>query len=184
LNELKYRYELYFIVIFLKKEFYIFIKYFCIEMKRKSNYRIVSIVLALLLFVSSTGFSMDVHFCKGEIESVSFFGKATPCEMMKEKEPVQELHACCKALQEQNQYLLSFQQKSCCHNESLIVLTNTDIELSNSLAHNINSVQFVLITSTTSLFIFLAENDVEDNFNYPPPKHTKDLNIFYQVFRI
>lgn len=153
-------------------------------MKRKSNYRIISIVLALLLFVSSTGFSMDVHFCKGEIESVSFFGKATPCEMMKEKEPVQELHACCKALQGQNSYSLSIQQKSCCHNESLIVLTNTDLELANSLVHKINSAQFVPVALTTPLFIFLAENDVEDNFNYPPPQYSKDLTIFYQVFRI
>ena len=153
-------------------------------MKRKSNYRITSIVLALLLFVSSTGFSMDVHFCKGEIESVSFFGKATPCDMMVEREPVQELHACCRAFQEQNPYSLSIQEKSCCHNESLTVCTNTDVELSNTLVQNVNTAQFVPVASTQPLFICLVEKEILDNFIYHPPHFIRDLTIFHQVFRI
>ena len=44
----------------------------------------MALFMAFLMFSSSIGFSMDVHFCENQIESVNFFGDAEPCEMMQE----------------------------------------------------------------------------------------------------
>ena len=48
-------------------------------MKIKKSYRMLSCIMALLLLVSSSGWSMDMHFCQGNIKRVNLLGKAKSC---------------------------------------------------------------------------------------------------------
>ena len=48
----------------------------------RSTYRLIALMLAFLMFFSSAGFAMDMHFCQGKLKSVSFFGKAKTCHDM------------------------------------------------------------------------------------------------------
>ena len=41
-----------------------------------NTYRFIAIILAAVLFVTSVGITMDMHYCKGELKSISLFGKA------------------------------------------------------------------------------------------------------------
>ena len=48
----------------------------------KSNhwtYRSFAMILALMIFTSSTGLSIDMHFCQGHLRSLSFIGDAKSC---------------------------------------------------------------------------------------------------------
>lgn len=42
-------------------------------------YRIIACLLAALVFLSSVGISIDRHYCKGELKTISVFGKAKSC---------------------------------------------------------------------------------------------------------
>ena len=47
-----------------------------------STYRLIALMMAFLMFFTSAGFTMDMHYCGGELKSVSFFGKAKTCHDM------------------------------------------------------------------------------------------------------
>lgn len=42
-----------------------------------------SIFVALLVLISSTSFSVEIHRCGGSVADVALFGKAEPCDMEK-----------------------------------------------------------------------------------------------------
>lgn len=48
---------------------------------------ISSLFLALLVVVSSTSFTVGVHFCMGEAQDVALFGEAEGCEMQQRLPP-------------------------------------------------------------------------------------------------
>ena len=48
-------------------------------MATKRFHRITSSLLAGLMFLTSTGFSLDVHFCQGQFKNLSLFGEARSC---------------------------------------------------------------------------------------------------------
>ena len=48
-------------------------------MSTRPTYRIVSLVLAMVLFSTTVGISMDFHYCQGELKSVALFSKAKSC---------------------------------------------------------------------------------------------------------
>ena len=48
-------------------------------MNKVALHRIYSIVLSLVMIASSISVHVDLHFCKGELQSLSFFGKAKSC---------------------------------------------------------------------------------------------------------
>ena len=51
----------------------------------------ISLLIAFLVLVSNSGLAFNIHFCEGEIASItSIFTKAEVCEM-----PVQKEVACC-----------------------------------------------------------------------------------------
>ena len=43
------------------------------------RYRGLHIVLAFLVFISSSGLVLSQHFCRGELKSTAVFAEATPC---------------------------------------------------------------------------------------------------------
>lgn len=43
------------------------------------TYRPIALLMAILLLTSSVSFAVDMHFCKGELKSISFWGKAPSC---------------------------------------------------------------------------------------------------------
>jgi hypothetical protein len=80
------------------------------------------IFLAVLVYLSGIGFTINKHFCKGELVNAALFVKAEPCKNHKKQLStedfeklgidVSQLKACCiKALEEEN-------GKDCCSDES------------------------------------------------------------------
>ena len=74
--------------------------------------RIILLALALLVLVSSTGFSVGMHFCAGKISDLSFYGKASECFMEQKR---QTPPPCNTHVNEE------FSQSSCCEDHRLVV---------------------------------------------------------------
>ena len=62
-------------------------------MNTKFSYRALAMFMAFLMFSSSIGFSMDIHYCGDELKSFSFFGDAEACEMMQPKQEKKSDHS-------------------------------------------------------------------------------------------
>lgn len=54
--------------------------------------RILLLTLTLLLLVSSTGISVGLHVCGGEIRDLSFFGQEPSCPMEEKQEALPPCH--------------------------------------------------------------------------------------------
>ncbi len=74
------------------------------------TYRITTLTMALLMFFSSVGFSIDFHYCKGEFKSLSLIGKAKSCHEGKK--------VCRHHTKDQN---ISKKDNNCCSNNELQV---------------------------------------------------------------
>jgi len=152
-------------------------------------HRITALLLALLMFTTSIGYSMDVHYCGNEIKSIGLFGNAVACEMESVEKQEEDLHACCKApeLNKESETCHSqkIEEEDCCHNETIVLETDSDFNHDKTIDFDFQQ-DFVF----TTLFIYnvfafrVEENTVNDNFYYSPPKLTKDVMTLHQVFII
>ena len=43
------------------------------------TYRIIALTMAFLMFFTSVGFTVDMHYCQGKLKTFNFFGKAKSC---------------------------------------------------------------------------------------------------------
>jgi hypothetical protein len=161
-------------------------------MKTKFSHRISAMLMAILMFTSSVGFSMDMHFCGNEIKSFSFFGKAEPCEMMqpkveKSEEKVKE-HACCHSSEKKEVVKLECGHEEmkgiCCHNETMTMLSGGELETPEVSIPEFQQALIAIIVFLPSFKIFETVNKVSDYAFYNPPPLIKDVSILNQVFRI
>jgi len=132
--------------------------------------RIIALILAAMMFTTSIGFAVDMHYCKGELKSFSFFGKAKSCHEQKVVKPCPH-HAKMQLQQEES---------NCCDNETVYV--QADIEKNISSAELVDLQQFVTIfvqvfclETTFSQQIFTSEY-------YKPPLIARDLPVLVQSF--
>ena len=159
---------------------------------KKSNfsYRLSAIMLSFLMLFSSVGFSIDVHFCGGEIETIGFYGKADECDMMKKAEMQKQTHACCPSQKKvkthcsKNTKKNSISKKSCCQNETFVLQSTDDGQTSNTFDLANVDLTFVALFVYNQLFNFEGEADLNNFNHYSPPLIPQDVIILHQVFLI
>ncbi len=164
-------------------------------MRISLQHRITSLLLAFIMLFSSVGFSMDIHYCGGEIESIGFFTNAAECEMMQEKTDAskEETHASCpNHKKEASKKVMSchaegnqLKDMSCCHNEKF------QLESSSEFTPTADEVSIENIDFTFTAVYFLINQDViavptqKTNYqSYLPPLLTEDVAVLHQVFII
>jgi len=126
--------------------------------------------MAILMFTTSISFAVDIHYCKGELKSLSIFGKAKSCHQQKAT-PTCPHHA--KMQQQQ-------EDSNCCDNESTFV--QADIDKIPSSIEFTDLQQFVV----AFVQIFFLRNSFEQEDiafeHYKPPLITRDIPILVQSF--
>ncbi|MEO0469643.1 MAG: hypothetical protein AAF206_08495 [Bacteroidota bacterium] len=130
---------------------------------------LIHIVLAALIFLSSTGMVLQMHYCMDELQSVSLFFKAEHCH------PVKKASCPFHAKQEQ--------QKSCCTEESgFAKLTIQQIPL---LADAGAALDWLIVYPIeTKTDGFFSDIFFPHYLNYKPPLLCPDIPIAVQSFRI
>jgi hypothetical protein len=119
----------------------------------KKSHKITSLTLALLIFISSSGVSLDLHFCQGTFKSFSIYGKAKNCHKLSlegdKKKPTCKHHSA-KATQKE--------QKYCCKNHTFVIKRGK-ADATSHVIHEYQDFQF-------------------DYFNIPPNREIINIEIF------
>ena len=108
-------------------------------MKKSVSHRVTSLVLAILMLCTSVGFSIDLHFCKGELKSFSLLGEAESCHTMKKSCPHHE-----------NMMVADKSEKDCCSNKT-IEIDDLDSDFNITTDVQLTDLQLKFVTSFISL---------------------------------
>lgn len=133
--------------------------------------------LALLVLVSSTGFSVGMHFCAGEIRDLSFYGEASECSMKQPKETLPPCHAPEKEKSPQG---------NCCEDHQLVV-ERLDMA-SDSKAFVLSKtldIKFIAAVKVVILQLFAPQEGLKPAYAlYISPQIARDIPVLVQSFLI
>ena len=155
-------------------------------MQQKFSYKSIALFMAFLIFSTSIGFSLDAHFCKNQLESISFFGNVEACEMMQEKQEVNEGCSFCEAPKKEvkscdNQEVAN---GNCCHNETFAVGNNGDLEKSTFSFEQFQQITTAVIVLLPNINLFKPLSKQPNYAYYNPPPIVNDIFVLHQVFLI
>ena len=153
-------------------------------MKIKRIHRITALSLALIVLVSSSGLTMDMHYCMGHLKNVNFFGKAKTCH--DKVRPIKNAH--CKKIQKacHQKFAVSQSQKAngCCDNHSIQYDLDTEF-IQSSFDILVGFDYQSLSINNFSARFFESSNIVIPAFLlYKPPIPERDIPVLIQSFLI
>ena len=133
----------------------------------KKTTKISSVLLAFLMLFSSVGFSINVHFCKGEIENISIMGSNSTCNMEN------NFHKKCSKE--------NISKEKCCVNKSFILskINNASSEKS----YSSNAWQSLLFIASQKTYLGLNAS-THKAYSSPYFYLKKNFTVLFQVFRI
>jgi hypothetical protein len=143
-------------------------------------YRIAALILAALILTSSVSFAVDMHFCKGQLKSISFWGKAPSCHEQAAAKITCPHHR--KMMLEKGEAAL--EKSNCCDNHTVQVEADHERQTQTAAELELNSsLQYFLIAYTHSL---LPAEDIARTpapyLNYKPPLIPRDIPVLTQSF--
>ena len=146
-----------------------------------NTYRIISLTLAFLMFFTSVGFSIDMHYCGNSVQSFSLFGKAKNCTEMMETAATKSCQMHKKMANPKDGY--SINKKDCCHNRTL----NLQADLTSEIQTNDFMVSQQLQNFVIAFVVVFLENrpveTIAPNFAlYKPPLIPRDIPVLVQSF--
>ena len=134
------------------------------------------------MLVSSTGFSIDLHFCQGNLKSFSFLGEAKSCHAMELMKSCSHQKKACHAapvVQEESADC----QKDCCSNKKIEISADEDAQ--KIQVESLTPKQIKFVTAFVKTFV-LGHTDLSQHIiphlNYKPPLLNKDITILIQSF--
>ena len=158
----------------------------------KSLQKIGALLLIPVILFSSFGFTIDVHYCKGEIKSIGFLSQAEACEMANSSNEIDENLPPChqKKLREKLEKEKRSENSNglikghCCHNETFIFESNQEIE-ENAVEIISPDLQLVMIACIFCDYSFFSQTTSEPVYaEYDPPRIRQDFSVLYQSFLI
>lgn len=150
--------------------------------KTSYTYRFIALTLAFLMFFTSVGFAVDMHYCQGNLKSVSFFGKAKTCYEMAEVTPMKECSNHQKMMGQKEG--CSIDKKDCCSNKTLHFQSDQDQQFQTSNFVVSTQLQQFVIAYVAVFFTndFSIESDANSFAHYKPPVISRDISILVQSF--
>lgn len=151
--------------------------------------RSIAVFLLFVFCISLPGYSIEVHFCKGKITDIAFFGDAachcetpqTPATVSTEN--TMKCHKHCHEKQTSNaKKSVQVAQKKCCKTQHL-TLTSSKLKAFSSVKTNQVVWMALAILNPYAVTERLALS--KQNYRpYQPPYIDKDLTILNRVFII
>lgn len=134
--------------------------------------RSLHIILSFFLFFSSTGLTINAHFCTGNYKYSSLFVKPTNCcAKVQGHYPSKDS---CKD---------EVNQTPCCQNEANFFKSSQNQNFTDASISEIELPTFQAILPA-DLFKRTSHQWLDiDYLNYKPPLILKDISILFQVFR-
>jgi len=137
--------------------------------------KISALLLSMLVLLASTSFTINMHFCMEQIESISFFNETKPCEMKS------DTPTCAMG----NQPSEDHQEPSngCCEDQSHLI--EGQEESHKIVALSLPDLHFVAILYTLATYLLdpAAVNYIT-YAEYAPPPIERDIPVLVQAFLI
>jgi len=155
------------------------------------TYKIIALTLAFLMFFTSFGFSLDIHYCQNEIQSYSVIGKAKSCDKLADHNCDHASQKCHKATSDDQNLSYDHSKisdkecdKECCQNRSFHVENLDEDSLSSiNSSFDLNQMQFVLAYVYSLYNVSVFKGNAVSNFStYSPPLIEKDIQLLFQSF--
>lgn len=155
------------------------------------TYRYIAINLAFLMFCTSIGFAVDMHFCKGDFKSFSFLEKAPSChevattvtcphhqKMMKEAFRVKLGTGCLDARlggKEDN--------RNCCKNKTVHIEANQDLQIQFLDLLSLHYQATLAFVQNKVLYqnLYITQTSLPFQ-HYKPPLLFRDVPVLIQSF--
>lgn len=136
----------------------------------------MALIWAILVFVTSVGVSVDMHFCQDKLKSYSFFGKAKNCHELA-AQPVGCKHH--PKLPQQHR----IKKKACCSNKSVVYQLDQDKQILDVDIIDIAKEQLFVYCRGSKVLWEVQENLSLDKFlYYKPPLLRKNIPVLIQSF--
>lgn len=138
----------------------------------KATKHILTMMLALLMILSSTGLTLAAHFCKGELKEMAFFMQEQNCC------PPKAHSTDCGDCSEKNH------AGDCCENLSFCAELSEAADVGFRL-ENLQPVQYDLTFTVAYLAALLKPEAAPENTifaHYPPPVTERDIPVLVQSF--
>lgn len=140
--------------------------------------RVLHIMLAFAVLVSSAGFVVDKHYCGGKLKSFAIYVRAKGC--------ANEEHASCAKGGHCNAHKKQ-EKKKCCHDTVEFHKLSQDQKITEALGFSLNQPgSFTAIIPAAPSFICAIPETLSLGFlRYkPPPRYCEDIHSLLQVFRL
>ena len=147
------------------------------------TYRLWALSMAFMLLFSTMSWSIDVHYCRGELKTVNVFGKAKSCH--EKAKQVKSIH-CKKMLTACHKSMDSgISEKDCCNNEK-VTFETLDQLFVNAIAESLDQLELGFVIAFVNHFIQAKSVEVApvEYLNYKPPLPEKDIQILFSSFLI
>ena len=151
-------------------------------MTRSLSHRIAAISMALLMMLSSTGFSMDIHYCQDQLKGISLIGKAKSCH---DRQATPPCHKTKKTCHHNEESLSQAEKDNCCHNET-VVIEKTDLDATATQMATVQDIQIDFVAAFVAVYVFnySVQADYQQYAQYKPPLPDRDVQVLYQTFLI
>ena len=134
-------------------------------MVHKIPYRISSLLLALFIFISSAGISLNMHYCGDELYDYSLIGQTKSCKADNSID---------------NSNSLKLNDAGCCSFDHFKIETSQDYKFSD---FDIEAIVNFDLSFTKILTKTFLENSISvvNNRIYPPPGKIKKNTIYLKI---
>ena len=143
--------------------------------------RIIALTLALLMLLTAVSFAVDMHYCKGELKSVSLFGKAKTCheKAVEQNKPTCPHHQ--KMAQSSDDDKVT--KNDCCENKTTIIQADDDRAKSDLVAPTFQQLQQFAIAYVLAFHTEITNDkqSIQDIF-YQPPVLSRDIYVLLEAF--
>ncbi len=140
------------------------------------TYRLITLVLATAVLMSSFGFAMDMHYCQNELKSISLFGTAESCH--DQKVPASTTMACHEPAEQDAPPC----EDDCCSQQTLQIADHDTPEIVVPSVLLPSVPFFVAFVQAFVLGTFRTVDTVIPHHIDPPPGLNKDLLVMIQSF--
>lgn len=134
------------------------------------------------MFFTSVGFSIDMHFCQGHLQSISFLGSAEDCYGSTSNNQQKSCLVSKKENPKKTECALD--KKDCCHNKNRVFQASlTASNPSGQLVGDWNNLyDYIIILILLPYDSYLPNQYIVKNFSYPPPLLYRNIPILIQSF--
>jgi len=135
--------------------------------------KILNIILAIILFLSSAGLLVNKHYCQDELKNVAIFVEAKSCHEQQEQ-AVCPHHQKAETEEEKN---------NCCENESEFLKLDQDLQVENfDFASLKKPLQLAVVMIALTIELPSTESTNPHYLSYKPPIVCDDLPVVLQSF--